>query len=71
LSELYAKEMTNDDVHSLGFLAPGETGGNHARKEPTDALAEVKVKIINADNIRVVIDQASIANAGQVKHGCL
>jgi hypothetical protein len=69
LSEYFADEMTIDDVHALGFFAPGETGGHHSRKEPTDVLAEVKVSVINADFIRVVIDQASNENAALVRHG--
>jgi hypothetical protein len=69
LSEYMNGDMTVDDVHALGFLAPGETGGHHARKEPTDVLAEVKASIVNADFIHVVIDQASGENAALVRHG--
>jgi hypothetical protein len=61
--------MTAEDVHLLGFLLPGETGGHHSRVEATDVTAEVKVKIINQDFIRVVIDQSAGENAGQVVHG--
>ena len=61
--------MTANDLHDLGFLAPGEKGGSHERAEATDALAEVKVKVINEDFIHVVIDQSSDANAGPVLHG--
>ncbi|MDR0610119.1 MAG: hypothetical protein LBG58_08420, partial [Planctomycetaceae bacterium] len=61
--------MTADDVHLLGFLLPGETGGRHNRTEATDITAEVKVKVINEDFIRVVIDQSAGENAGQVAHG--
>ncbi|MDR2140045.1 MAG: hypothetical protein LBP50_10930 [Tannerella sp.] len=61
--------LTVDDVHHLGFLLPGETGGHHARKEATDAVAEVKVKIINEDFIHVVIDRSAGENAAQVAHG--
>jgi hypothetical protein len=64
-----AGQMTVDDIHKLGFLLPGEHSGHHARKEPTDILAEVKVKIVNEDFIRVVIDQSSGENAGPVLHG--
>jgi hypothetical protein len=61
--------MTAEDVHLLGFLLPGETGGQHAHTEPTDITAEVKVKVINEDFIRVVVDQSAGENAGQVMHG--
>jgi hypothetical protein len=61
--------LTADDVHLLGFLLPGESGGHHDRTEATDEVAEVKVKVINEDNIRVVIDRSAGENAGQVTHG--
>jgi hypothetical protein len=61
--------LTADDVHSLGFLLPGEQGGGRRRSEPTDVTAEVKVKVVNEDFIRVVIDQSGGENAGLVKHG--
>jgi hypothetical protein len=68
-SEYTAGIMTADEVHLLGFLLPGESGGHHQRTEPTNVTAEVKVKIINEDFIRVVIDQSAGENAGQVRHG--
>jgi hypothetical protein len=61
--------MTSSDVHELGFLLPGETGGNHGRTEATNVLTEVKTKVINADVVRVIIDQAAEENAARVKHG--
>ncbi|MDR1562183.1 MAG: hypothetical protein LBS54_03715 [Dysgonamonadaceae bacterium] len=64
-----AGALTADDVHSLGFLLPGERGGKHERSKETDVIAEVKVTIINEDFIRVVIDQSSGENAGPVLHG--
>ncbi|MDR1181441.1 MAG: hypothetical protein LBL13_05650 [Bacteroidales bacterium] len=67
--EYTAGVMTIDDVHLLGFLLPGETGGHHARTEATDVVAEVKVKVVNEDFIRVVIDQSAGENAAQVVHG--
>ncbi|MDR1524873.1 MAG: hypothetical protein LBS79_06420 [Tannerella sp.] len=68
-TQYYAGVLTIDDVHLLGFFLPGETGGRRERKEPTDVLAEVKVSVINADFIRVVIDQATGENAALVAHG--
>jgi hypothetical protein len=65
----YAGVLTADDVHLLGFFLPGETAGRRNRKEPVDELAEVKVAVINADNIRVIIDQADSENAAPVRHG--
>jgi hypothetical protein len=61
--------MTATDVHALGFLLPGERGGNRDRAEITHILPAVKVKVINADWVRVVIDQAVDENAAQVVHG--
>ena len=67
--EFSAGIMTADDVYLLGFLLPGETGGRHDRTEATDVVAEVKVKVVNEDFIRVVIDQSAGENAAQVVHG--
>ncbi|MDR1623878.1 MAG: hypothetical protein LBS04_02780 [Tannerellaceae bacterium] len=64
-----AGKITADEVHELGFLLPGETGGQHKRAEPTTARAEVKVSVLNEDFIRVVIDQSAGENAAQVVHG--
>jgi hypothetical protein len=61
--------MTSSDVHELGFLLPGETGGHRARSEASNVICEAKVQVINADNIRVVIDQAAVENAARVVHG--
>jgi hypothetical protein len=67
--EFAAGVMAADDVHLLGFLLPGETGGRHNRTEATDVTAEVKVKAVNEDFIRVVVDQSAGENAAQVVHG--
>jgi hypothetical protein len=67
--EFSAGVLTADDVHLLGFLLPGEVGGRRTRAEATDVTAEVKVSVINADFIRVVIDQSAGENAAQVAHG--
>jgi hypothetical protein len=64
-----AGALTVDDVHDMGFLLPGEHGGDHKRSEPTDVVAEVKATVTNEDFIRVVIDQATGKNAGPVIHG--
>ena len=64
-----AGKMTADEVHELGFLLPGETGGRHGRAEATIARAEVKVSVLNEDFIRVVVDQSAGENAAQVVHG--
>jgi hypothetical protein len=65
----FAGVMTTDDVHFLGFLLPGEIGGHHQRTDPTDITAEVKIRIVNEDFIRVVIDQSAGENAAHVEHG--
>jgi hypothetical protein len=67
--EYTAGVLTADDVHLLGFLLPGETGGHHDRTEATDVVAEVKVKVVNEDFICVVIDQSAGENAAQVVYG--
>jgi hypothetical protein len=61
--------FTIDDLHSLGFLLPGEGSGHHSRSVSTDVLAEVKVIVLSSDVIRVVIDQATGENAALVTHG--
>jgi hypothetical protein len=61
--------MTAEDVHLLGFLLPGENKGRHERSGETDTVAQVKVKAINEDFIRVVIDQSSGENSANVAHG--
>jgi hypothetical protein len=67
---LYGKgTMAADDFHELGFLIPGETSGHHSRSEPTKALAEVKVRVVNGDIIDVVVDQSANKDAGPVRHG--
>jgi hypothetical protein len=53
----------------LKMGCPAKAGEHHARTEATDVTAEVKVKVINEDNIRVVIDQSAGENAAQVAHG--
>jgi hypothetical protein len=60
--------FTADDVHAFGFLLPGEMGGHHSRTEATNVLPEVKVIILNADFIRVIIDQAATKQAAAVAH---
>jgi hypothetical protein len=69
LSQYIDKVLTVDDVHALGFFAPGEIGGHRSRKEPTDVLAEIKIRIVNADFIHVVVDQAAKQNAATARHG--
>jgi hypothetical protein len=61
--------MTAANVHLLGFLLPGEHGGHHAVAQSTTILPAIKVRAINGEKIRVVIDQSSDENAAQVVHG--
>jgi hypothetical protein len=71
----YAQYNTNptaftiDDLHSLGFLLPGETSGRRSRSVAVSVAAEAKVTVLSADMIRVAIDQASGENAALVVHG--
>jgi hypothetical protein len=60
--------MTSSDVHELGFLLPGEGRRHHSRSAATNIVAEVKVKVINADVVRVIINQ-NAENAAKVLHG--
>jgi hypothetical protein len=68
-SQYYAGVMTINDVHSLGFLLPGESGGHRSRAEANRTVAEVKVSVTSADSIRVVIDRAAHENAASTAHG--
>jgi hypothetical protein len=61
--------ITLDNVHSMGFLMPGETGGRHKRAKATDVLAEVKVKVINEDFVRVTVDCSEGKNAAMSSGG--
>jgi hypothetical protein len=61
--------LTADHVHQLGFRLPGEAGGYRKHTEAINVMPEVKVKVINEDFIRVVIDHSAGENAAQVKHG--
>jgi hypothetical protein len=61
--------ITDEDVHLLGFLLPGEASKHNSRTEATRVMAEVKVRVLSADLIRVVIDQSAGENAAQVVRG--
>jgi hypothetical protein len=61
--------LSADEVHSLGFLMLGETGGYHSRSKPTLATAMAKVRITQMDHICVIIDHAYQENAALVVHG--
>jgi hypothetical protein len=61
--------LTTDDIHSMGFLLPGERGGHRARAEANVVQAEVKASVLSASSVRIVVDQAADKNAGQVAHG--
>jgi hypothetical protein len=66
----YSQErLTAEEVHELGFLLPGETGGNHGLSEATDVMIEVKTVIVSGNIVRVIFDQASTKNAGPVLRG--
>jgi hypothetical protein len=69
IQQYYANIITLNDLHTLGFLLPGEAGGHHSKSEPTSAIAEVKVLTSNPDTIHVVIDHAAYDNATFTRHG--
>jgi hypothetical protein len=64
-----AGAMTADDVHLLGFLLPGENGGPRSRIEPSNELAYTKVRVLNEDIVRVIVNRSFGENAAQVTHG--
>jgi hypothetical protein len=61
--------LTVEDVHSLGFLMPGEVSKHHEKTEATNAKAEVKVTVISPELIRATIDQSAGENAALVVNG--
>jgi hypothetical protein len=68
--EMYSTGVLSaDDVHLLGFLLPGESGGHHDRAEATTAKPVVKVAVLGADRVRVQLDQSAGENAALVKRG--
>jgi hypothetical protein len=69
ISQYTAGALYPDEVRTLGFLLPGDTGGHYDRTEPTKAIAEVKVQVLSAENINVIIDQAAEKDAGPVLRG--
>jgi hypothetical protein len=64
-----ADVITLRQLNSLGFLAPGQTAGYRGHSEATRIKAEVKVKILGADLIRVIVDQSSEEDAAHVVRG--
>jgi hypothetical protein len=62
-------EITREELHDLAFVLKEERGGYRARLEPTDVVPEVKVRVVDADIVEVVVDQASNENAGPVRNG--
>ena len=61
--------MTLEDVHMLGFLLPGKSGGHHASHEATDVKPGIRVRVINTDFIRVTLSRSDGMNAAQAAHG--
>jgi hypothetical protein len=47
--------MNASDIHGLGFLMPGENGGRHKRKLPTDHKPHVTVTTLGSDAIHINI----------------
>ncbi|MDR1454307.1 MAG: hypothetical protein LBJ01_01530 [Tannerella sp.] len=65
----YEGVVTKDDIHRLGFLLPGETGGHKSRSGPVDVVPEVKIRVLSPDAVKIIVDQAAAENAAQVAHG--
>jgi hypothetical protein len=61
--------MSREDVHSLHFLLPGETGGRRARVEPVTEKGSAKVTVLNEDLIHVTIIQSAGENDSQIARG--
>jgi hypothetical protein len=64
-----AGTFSEDQVHALGFLVPGEQSRHHDLSGPINMTPEVKVKVQSAEVIRVVADQSAGENAADVVHG--
>jgi hypothetical protein len=62
-------DITLRDVHALGFMLAGESGGAHARSKPNKVQAEAKVEVIDYSSINLVVDKAAHENAGPVAKG--
>jgi hypothetical protein len=58
--------MTHEDIHDLGFLVPGEAGGDRKRKEPTKEIPLVKFKIVNEDAVTIIVDRSIVEDAAKV-----
>jgi hypothetical protein len=67
--KLAEDKMTTDDIHKLGFLLPGETGGRHQLHHPTDEPAEVNTHVVSADIVRVVLNNSAGKSASRMAHG--
>jgi hypothetical protein len=68
-SQYYAGMLTLDDVHLMGFLLPGESGGHRTRKDPTKATAAIKAYVTQMDTICITLDHSYTENAALVEHG--
>jgi hypothetical protein len=69
IGQVSAGVLTLDNLHRLCFLMPGESGGKRSRAEATDVMPAIKAHALNADYIRVVIDQSEGENAAKVASG--
>jgi hypothetical protein len=62
-------EMTLQELHSLGYLVPGERSGPRKRAKESVALGVPRPVVVDADHVSVTVDHAFGENAGQVASG--
>jgi hypothetical protein len=61
--------MNADDVHSLGFLLPGENGGRHPRKKPTGATPHIVAQALSPEKVRIVLYTLREKDEAMATHG--
>jgi hypothetical protein len=61
--------MTREELHSLHFLLPGETGGHRSRAEQVTERGDAKVTVLSEDMIHVTIIQSAGEGDKQVARG--
>jgi hypothetical protein len=69
LNQFAEGKISITDVHLMGFLVPGETGGRHGRKGETNVLADIRVHVLGPDFVRVSLSNSYGKNAAQAAGG--
>jgi hypothetical protein len=57
-----------EDIHSIGFLLPGETAKSHKLSPATDVVAAVSTRVVSADVVRVIVGQSDAKEVSKVVH---